>query len=374
MSGLFMGGAYAAIAFADPDAGQGGEMGRAPAVPTGSGSTAPTAGRSSLDDTAEPAPRPATTAPEPRPRVGDGRHGLPSGTRESDRKGPASGKHRGAVARVPSQTDSAPNGERSSSVSAGPAQAADVETTIETVTPDLVPTIDTPTGKVPPSDGDGDEHEGWHWPWCWPTPRGPRPPPDGSPSGTGKGGGGGVTAGKPPIGIGIPKPPPSMQLPATIPRVVSPKLPVGSVDPEVDDTGGLATAAGELPFMPGSLPAIVPPLGAGDVGAGGPGAAPRAGSPAAPKTSGGPQNQSQSPGFGGQGPPAFRAGNGPLPASYRAGYGDYLRTAGIRQMAAVAVPGVTGILVLTGAGGLIGYRQARAGHTVGAGGAARFMG
>jgi hypothetical protein len=41
---------------------------------------------------------------------------------------------------------------------------------------------------------------------------------------------------------------------------------------------------------------------------------------------------------------------------------------------AAAVPGVTGILVLTGAGGLIGYRQARAGRAVHAGGPARFMG
>ena len=63
-----------------------------------------------------------------------------------------------------------------------------------------------------------------------------------------------------------------------------------------------------------------------------------------------------------------------MPASYRAGYGDYLRTAGVGQMVAVAVPGVTGILVLTGAGGLVGYRQARAGHTVRANGTSRFMG
>jgi hypothetical protein len=63
-----------------------------------------------------------------------------------------------------------------------------------------------------------------------------------------------------------------------------------------------------------------------------------------------------------------------VPASYRAGYGEYLRTAGVAQMAAVAVPGVMGILALTGAGGLLGYRQARAGRTVRAGGSARFVG
>jgi hypothetical protein len=38
------------------------------------------------------------------------------------------------------------------------------------------------------------------------------------------------------------------------------------------------------------------------------------------------------------------------------------------------VPGVTGIIALAGVGGLVGYRQARAGHAVRATGTARFMG
>jgi hypothetical protein len=60
--------------------------------------------------------------------------------------------------------------------------------------------------------------------------------------------------------------------------------------------------------------------------------------------------------------------------TYRMGYVEYLRAAGLGQVAAVAVPGFTGILILTGAGGLIGYRQARAGRSVRAGATARFMG
>ena len=52
---------------------------------------------------------------------------------------------------------------------------------------------------------------------------------------------------------------------------------------------------------------------------------------------------------------------------------EYLRTAGLPQVAALAVPGLVGILVLTGAGGLVGYRQAKAGHAVHVGGSARFM-
>jgi hypothetical protein len=74
-------------------------------------------------------------------------------------------------------------------------------------------------------------------------------------------------------------------------------------------------------------------------------------------------------------PPAFSASNNALPPpSYRMGYVEYLRAAGFGEVAAVALPGFTGILILTGAGGLIGYRQARAGRSVRAGNTARFMG
>jgi hypothetical protein len=60
-------------------------------------------------------------------------------------------------------------------------------------------------------------------------------------------------------------------------------------------------------------------------------------------------------------------------SSYRIGYTEYLRTAGLPQVAALAVPGLVGIMVLTGAGGLMGYRQAKAGHAVHVGGSARFI-
>lgn len=61
------------------------------------------------------------------------------------------------------------------------------------------------------------------------------------------------------------------------------------------------------------------------------------------------------------------------PASIRVGYNEFLRTAGVTQMAALAGPGVTGILLLTASGGFIGYRQAKAGHTVRTEGIARFL-
>ena len=49
-----------------------------------------------------------------------------------------------------------------------------------------------------------------------------------------------------------------------------------------------------------------------------------------------------------------------IPATFRAGYADYLRAATVGEIAAVAVPGTAGILVITTLGGLVGFRQARA--------------
>lgn len=61
------------------------------------------------------------------------------------------------------------------------------------------------------------------------------------------------------------------------------------------------------------------------------------------------------------------------PISYRAGYSDYLRNAGMAQITAIAVPGAAAILLFSLGGGFIGYRQARAGHVIRAEGIARFL-
>jgi hypothetical protein len=374
VSGLFVAGAGAAMAFADPEAGQGGQTGGTQSDPTGGVATEPTSAQTPVEGaTTEPTSATTATASAPKPtsQLGGGRNGLPSAELKSTPSAEPSSKPSEPRLKTTWQTKATATGEPT-------------KTTTGTTIGVPVPTgDDSTTDENPPRwnhDGpwhhDPDEHQGWHWPWCWPNPPDPgQPPGSGSPPSSGSGGGGGVSIGKPPVGIGIPKPPPLMQLPVpTLPRVVPPTLPVISVDPVVDVINGLATAAAELPFSPLTLPVLVPPLGAGGPGAGGSGGAARPGTPSAPRNSGSPQNKNEPPKAGQQNPPAYGASNGVVPASYRAGYGDYLRTAGVGQMAAVAVPGVTGILVLTGAGGLVGYRQARAGHTVRANATARFMG
>jgi hypothetical protein len=73
-------------------------------------------------------------------------------------------------------------------------------------------------------------------------------------------------------------------------------------------------------------------------------------------------------------PPATSAGAGTeMPQSTRVGYPRYLREAKMGEVAAVALPGFAGILALTALGGVVGYRQARAGHVVRTAGTTRFM-
>lgn len=69
-------------------------------------------------------------------------------------------------------------------------------------------------------------------------------------------------------------------------------------------------------------------------------------------------------------PPPVAGGEG---GRYRAGYADYLRVADTTEIAAVAVPGTTGLVALTALGGVLGYRQAKAGRALRVNGTARFL-
>ena len=97
------------------------------------------------------------------------------------------------------------------------------------------------------------------------------------------------------------------------------------------------------------------------------------GAPTRPTLPGAPRPDTTEPPAGREPLPANVDSNAAVPASYRVGYTEYLRAAGTSQLVALAVPGVAGILALTGAGGFVGYRQAKAGHIVRTGGAARFV-
>ena len=211
-------------------------------------------------------------------------------------------------------------------------------------------------------DSDSDCDPRWTWPWPWPWPHDPDDPdPPGEPNPSDGHGGGGLPQGVPPLG-GVSGP--GVGLPEFSP---SPEDPF---DPEVVDAvpGAGLPAADAGTVM--NVPVVVAPLGTGPgaaaAGAPGPGAGPNAPT--------GPRQMITEPPPARQPPPQVTGVDIVPPAStFRIGYGEKLRSAGMPQIAVLALPGVIGILILTGAGGLLGYRQAKAGQTVRSRAMTRFM-
>lgn len=145
-------------------------------------------------------------------------------------------------------------------------------------------------------------------------------------------------------------------------------LPTGEPPDVLDVIPGVG-AAGDVPEAPISVPivATVPGIGPAppSVPVGGPGTGASGGAARVAET---PPPRRSAP------TPAPASGEAAVPATAaRAGYGEYLRGAGLSQIAALALPGLAGLLALTGAGGLVGYRQAKAGQGVRPGRTARFM-
>jgi hypothetical protein len=406
-SGLLVAGTGASLALAEPEPGNAGDTGGSP-----SGSASPATG--DPEATATPGATVPGVVPigtgaaggqsKPSSQVGDGRNGLPAGASTGSETTHESASPTDAVPTiVVTETASKPGAPESTSTpqtgSASPSEQLSGVTTRVSVDP-AVPAADLPKALVTaiedqasvttPAAETTTETAGYGWPWSWWNWAPPQAP-------NGGGGGDGV-----PVSITWQSPiPPWMQIPqfATIPRELVPQIPGISFDPLVDAVNGvitgvnsvvtgLATAASQLPFAQITLPVVVFPGGTatgaggggGTVITGGPGVAPRPGIPAAPLRPVTPHGGSSTPPppppvQKPESPPAFSAGNqASVAPSYRMGYMEYLRAAGFGQVAAVAVPGFTGILILTGAGGLIGYRQARAGSTMRTGNTARFMG
>ena len=407
-SGLFVGGSSASLAFAGPDSEPAGNTGGTQSTGTPGGATGAPSGTPEADPTAvvpgsgELAPGAQSEAPQKPPtQVGDGRNGLEVGEPDPTPELDPSSKLPDPTTEASPQANPTDAGEQDSEAgtlpSGGEPEDAEAEQgdpgddaaalpTDPTTEPEAAP-VATPEGipdgtdagvgaKIAGAENDEEEHPGWPFPCWWPFPDVGQPPGN-------DGGGGGVAQ----LPIRLPFSVPPMQLPLPTDLL---DIPGQALEQIFDTVTGLATAAAELPFIPISLPVIViPPLGApagpgiggGGAGAGGvaaPRPAPTGVMPNTPPITGSsgsppaapPRIEPKSPNA-----EALSTGSGSAPApSYRAGYGDFLRAAGLGEVAAVAVPGLTGILVLTGAGGLLGYRQARAGHTVRASGRARFMG
>ncbi|MBI5338515.1 MAG: hypothetical protein HZB45_12610 [Mycolicibacterium rufum] len=226
--------------------------------------------------------------------------------------------------------------------------------------PDIAATDEDPTvsdAKVrrPCRDGGKDCGPGWPWPWPWPDDD---PDPPGAPNPSSAGGGSDR-----PVGVPRPGGPPRL---GSGPVGTRPPVEV-PFDPDVIDTipgVGLPAAGTGAPI---SAPLLTVPVAAGTGGAATP-AAVGGGAPAAPRRVVAEPPPARQP------PPAPEAPPGaPATPSGRIGYGEALRTAGTSQLAALALPGVVGIVVLTALGGLLGYRQAKAGQALRARGTARFM-
>lgn len=173
------------------------------------------------------------------------------------------------------------------------------------------------------------------------------------------------------------------------PIAVTPPVPYPTVTerplPAVLGLAGTAAASpADSAVAPRALPArVIPPAASASSPQApvSPGASPRA--PVSPGSSPrGPASLSapSAPAAAGSGKaftppaaPAPRRGDGTLPTAARAGYPGYLRDADMAQVATLALSGLAGILGMTALGGFLGYRQAKAGYMVRAGGIARFL-
>lgn len=156
---------------------------------------------------------------------------------------------------------------------------------------------------------------------------------------------------------------PSGSSPAGIPPIpATPPVPIPATPPAAPVMP--PTVSGPV-FIPPPVPAFVPP----------PVASPAVRPPSALPS--GPSTLSQTPEVQATPPP-----NAPLTSiaegppgrlPYRAGYSGYLQRASISEVAAVAVPGVTGIGLVTASGVFVGYRRAKAGHMIQMAGISRFI-
>lgn len=205
----------------------------------------------------------------------------------------------------------------------------------------------------------------------WPCPWPPIIPPAPSPGPAGHGGGGN--------GIGLIA---ALQTdaPAPLPRMVPEatweplpvELPELIEDAAQFDPAAPAEAVAETPTaqaVSGPVPVAVAPS---PLPAPAAGTAPSPPAASAPPPPAAPLSGAGAPARTLPARPPQRPGPGGDPG-VRLGYPEELRTAGLTQLAATALPGLAAIVGMTALGGLIGYRQAKAGYVLQASGAGRFL-
>lgn len=221
------------------------------------------------------------------------------------------------------------------------------------------PTVPSSAAAVFPEDP---EYPNWPWPW---------PPCDGDPGGGGNGG----SVGSPAPDVGIARPPesagggsgggigfPPVTVP-TVPGVPTEPTPVSAGGEHAPPAATGEPATLEMPPLIGLPPVFEAPLR--------PVGGPNSSTPA--ESGPGRGNPVKEPTAGRERLPASVGSGTEAPPSFRVGYPQYLREAKIGEVAALALPGFAGLLALTALGGLLGYRQAKAGHGVRAAGTARFL-
>lgn len=184
---------------------------------------------------------------------------------------------------------------------------------------------------------------------------------------TGGGGGGGGAAksthtGRAPNLVSVPTAPSSRQI------VIRAQPPAAHSAPAAAApvTQSPAVAAPAIPVVVPPVPVVLPPVPVvvppAPSGGGGVPAAP----PAAPSTPHRnlPTAQAPQPSA-----PVIRA----VPETFRVGYADYLRAANTTDLLFAVLPGLAGMVLLTAAGGAVGFRQARAARDLPSPQIARFL-
>lgn len=156
-----------------------------------------------------------------------------------------------------------------------------------------------------------------------------------------------------------PKPEPSFRITQEEPVIDADGVNVGGDPFAVAGHNDLPVLQAPM-VVPGMAPPVVaPPRGFPE---------PFRGAGANPEVTGGGSAGAQSPGVRGSGTPtgpvqaeALPGGATPQagPVVPRQGYTQYLRSAQLGELAAVALPGVVGLLALTASGSVLGYRQAK---------------